>query len=116
CSQTSASAPSSSTINTRRCSAVWAASEIAVRTIGCSPRRPRGTCTLAAHAGGHWPKRAAGPAGVVQGREDVLLGVDDRAEVLVHEVAVQLARQRERERDDAVFEVTAAVEDAAGDL
>ncbi len=43
CSQTSASAPSSTTISTRRCSAVPAASEIAVRTIGCSTRTLRGT-------------------------------------------------------------------------
>src|SRR3954452_9923455 len=45
CSHTSASAPSSSTISTRRCSATPAASEIAVSTIGASTRTPRGTYT-----------------------------------------------------------------------
>ncbi len=43
CSQTSASAPSSSTTSTRRCSATPAASAIAVSTIGCSTFTPRGT-------------------------------------------------------------------------
>ena len=43
CSQTSASAPSSSTISTRRCSATFSASEIAVSTIGTSTLTLRGT-------------------------------------------------------------------------
>src|SRR4051794_20956621 len=47
CSQTSASAPSSSTTSTRRCRPTPAASEIAVRTIGVSTFTPRGTYTNA---------------------------------------------------------------------
>src|SRR3954447_9674493 len=47
CSHTSASAPSSSTTSTRRCSATPAASEIAVSTIGASTFTPRGTYTNA---------------------------------------------------------------------
>ena len=75
-----------------------AASEIAVSTIG----------VLDAHAARDVDERAAGPAGVVGGGEDVLLGVDDRAEVRLDEVGVALDGERQRQHDQAVLDGVAA--------
>ena len=70
---------------------------------------------LDAHVARDVDERAAGPAGVVERREDVLLGVDDRAEVLLDEVGVGLAGERQRQHEQIVGGV-AAVDHAAVDL
>ena len=67
------------------------------------------------HAARDVDERAAGPAGVVERREDVLLGIDDRAEVLVHEVGVG-SQASVSGRTSRPSRSVAAVDHAAVDL
>ena len=105
CSQTSASPPSSTHDQ-------HAPVQRGARGVGDRGQHDR---LLDAHVARDVDERAAGPAGVVERREDVLLGVDDRAEVLVHEVGVGLAGERERQ-DEQIVGGVAAVDHAAVDL